>query len=501
MKRLGTLVLAVALMVSGLFGTAGNVMAADNAYSSGYFTAVTYQNVGDASTTVTFEFYVEGSSTPIPIQRELAAGASASLNVSTTDEVTAGFKGSAVASSTEPVAATMVQICADDACPVVNRPLSNGMTADQGASTVLLATALKNQFNQTTKFSVQNVGSDALNATVNFYEVGNPTAKHTESISNLPAGSAKYFDLGTISALGDSFNGSVSVVVDGTGSAVAAALELGTGASKAYYANSFEGVTEGSTTVYMPSALCDAYGQGQRTAYAIQNNSGAEIAAGGIIITFTDSRDTTKTYTYSNPEAIAAGGKWSAQTCNAEGLGEGSNFVGSAKIVSTGEIVAIDKVFQNVSIGGLSSAFLGAASGNAKLALPYVRWATDENYSTTPVNRFFTQRTYIAIQNVGGDIPANSITIKYVDETGTTRGTHTISDAVPSGAKVNSNASMADMTAFGYKGDNGQAATGGGSIIECSAANCELIATARVASNDATTNALVGEDYNGIPVE
>lgn len=499
MKRLGILVLAVALMVSGLFGTVGNVMAADNAYDSGYFTAVTYQNVGDASTTVTFDFYVAGSSSPISIDRELAAGASASLNVSTTDEVTAGFQGSAVASSDQPVVATMVQICADEGCPVVNRPLSNGMTADQGASTVLIATALKNQFNQTTKFSVQNVGSDALNADVNFYAVGSATPAHTESISNLPAGSAQYFDLGTITALGDSFNGSVSIEADGTGTAVAAALELGTGGGKAYYANSFEGVTSGSTTVYMPSAMCDAFGT-QRTAYAIQNNSGAEIAAGGITITFTDKDDATKTYTYSNPEAIAAGGKWSAQTCNADGMEAGFN--GSAEIVSSGEIVAIDKVFQNVSIGGLSSAFLGAASGDAKLALPYVRWATDENYSTTPVNRFFTQRTYIAIQNVGdSEIPAGSITIKYVDEAGTERGTHTIDTAVASGAKVNTNASMADMTAFGYKGDNGQAATGGGALIECSAANCQLIATARIASNDATTNALVGEDYNGIPVE
>jgi hypothetical protein len=239
--------------------------------------------------------------------------------------------------------------------------------------------------------------------------------------------------------------------------------------------SAFEGVTGGSKVVYMPSAICNAFG-GQNTAYAVQNTSLSSSA--------------TVTVTYSNglkegPVTINAGTKRSFLGCTPSLMPAG--FSGSAIVTASGaDVVAIGKV-----VGlGLSTAFVGASSGAERLALPYVRWSETQYASGV------RQRTYIAIQNVGAALAAGAVTVKYTDKNGTVLGTHTLG-AIASGAKVNSNPSSIGPVAaeFGYYTDG----TYGGSAVISGPAGSQLVAVARVQSS-VPPSSQVGEDFNGIPI-
>ncbi len=443
---------------------------AGTAYNASFTTSVTYQNVGTGDAAVSFQFYPENSGTPITYNTTLPQNAGASLYMGNVAAVSAGFKGAGVLSSDQPVVATLVQISADP--DVQNRPLSNGF--ESGSPDVLLATVLKNKFNATSIFSVQNASTGPVDLDITFYNADNlAAAPITIEHNGLPAGAAKYFDMGQIPQIADAvFNG--SAVIEATGNVVASVLELGTNNGNA---SAFEGVTGGSTTVYMPSAICNAFG-GQNTSYAVQNTS--------------QSSSANVTVNYSNGATanavVPAGAKQSFVTCNATGMSAG--FSGSATISSTGaDIVVIGKVYGT----GLYTAFLGATAGDQELALPYVRWTESQWF---PGGR---QRTYIAIQNVGSALGAGTVTAKYLDKDGNVVGTHTL-PAIASGAKVNTFAkdpgvvgNAADLNEFGYAG--GQF---GGSVIIEGPPGSQLVAVARVAS--AAPFGQVGEDYNGIGV-
>jgi hypothetical protein len=281
--------------------------------------------------------------------------------------------------------------------------------------------------------------------------------------------------LGTITQLGSSFNGSVTITaIDdggsaGSGSVVATVMELSTNGAGA---SAFEGVSTGSDTVYMPSALCNAFG-GQNSAYAVQNTSTSTPAA----VTITYSNGAT-----SNAN-IGPGNKQSFQTCDATGMTSG--FSGSATITATGaDVIAIGKVFGL----GLSTAFVGANAGVSDIALPYVRWATDTNY-----NNGTQQRTNIAIQNVGASTVTGNIVVRYLNKDGVEVGTHTITADLAVGAKVNSNPTNAGLTEFGVSGG----VFGGGVIID-GPDGSELVAIARVQSKVVANGQTAAEDYNGL---
>jgi hypothetical protein len=473
-KKLLTLILVLAIAI----GAVGIMPAAAQAYQTSFTTSITYQNVDTLQAdAVQIYFYSDPSSTtPIIINRPpLPAGAGTSLFIGGLTDISSGFRGSAIMLADRRLVATLVQV--PQSTTVKNRPLSNGF--ESGSPSILLATVLKNQFDQTSVFSVQNTDTQLNNITVDFY---NTSAVKVLTITQaIQAGASYYVDAGQQTGLGSSFNGSAVVsakradnVTDG--SIVATVMELninGTGAS------AFESVSGGGQTFYMPSALCNAFG-GQNSAYAVQNTN--------------LSTSTSVTVTYSNgathTQNIGPGAKASFLGCNATGAVSG--FSGSATVTSTAtDVVAIGKV-----VGlGLSTAFLGAESGADKLALPYVRWSQSQ-YDNG--NR---QRTFIAVQNVGAaSIPANALSVKYYDKTGVLLATHTFNAAIAVGAKVNSNPyfnSAANMAEFGYYTDG---TFGGSAVIECTAANCEVVAIARVQSRVPATASTVGEDFNGIAI-
>ena len=469
MKRIK---LAIIIAVVSLIAVAG-ISYAQIAFNAPLTTSITYQNVGDSSATINFAFYPENNGTAINVNRTLAAGAGSSVFVGSLNEIASGFSGSAVLSSDQPIVATLVQVSGDSA--VKNRPLSNGFSS--GSSEVLFATVLKNQFSTTTRFSVQNVSSAPVNLTVNIYNAAAPSDPPIQvTHNNLPAGAAKYFDMSSLPEVtASSFNGSATVTAvlssDGTTPAdiVGSAIEASTTGSAI---SAFEGVSSGSGTVYMASALCQAFGAS--SAYAVQNVGGSS---------------TTVTVTYATGQTdnatIEPGAKASFQGCNALPAGTST----AATISGGGEnIIVIGKVFGS----GNSTAWVGAGAGAEQIALPYVRF-TNSGWANGS-----RQRGYIAIQNIGGALNANDVTVTYRDLNGNVVGTHQLG-ALATGAKTNSFAThpdvagnAADLEEFGYVGGFG------GSVIIEGPTGSELVAVVRIQSN-AGGGTVTGEDATGIP--
>lgn len=502
-KRLRSVLAGIAATAIAVATVGSAAAQSTTAYTTKFVTSITYQNVGNGPAGIRLQFYSENSGSPISItQPNLNQNASVSLAVGSLTDLGSTFKGGAVLSSDQPVVATMVQVPTNS--NVRNRPLSNGFSPDAGSGDFLIPTVLKNAFNTTTQFSVQNVDTSTADVTVRFINA-DPAAgavgevKHTLEIANLPAGSVSYVDAGTIDALGGTFNGSATLtaVRDGTttaGKVVATALELET---NNIGASAFEGViggaTGGSNKLYMPTAMCNAF-QGNTSAYAVQNVAPTGGANAAVTVTYRArpaNNPSAALETFTDSANIAPGAKNSFSGCAKLPAG----YTGSAVIESTGaKIVGIAKIVG----AGITTAAPGATAGASRLALPYVRWTTSF-YVNPDAQGFRRQLTTLAIQNVGGaTIPANSITITYLDKNGAQVGdVHTIASELVDGGKVNSNPSNAGPAAaeFGAYGDG---TFGGGAIINCSAANCQLVVVARVQSSNGALTA--GEDYNGIPI-
>jgi hypothetical protein len=370
---------------------------------------------------------------------------------------------------------TLVQI-PQNSTDVKNRALSNGFVT--GGSTALIATVLKNTYDYNTIFSVQNADTVLNNVTIDFVNLS-AAIVHSITVPVAP-GAAYYVDMGLLGAL-TTFNGSVVVTAkrgdNSAGKVVASSMELALTGTGVY---SFEGVEAGAMELYMPSYLCAKYNAS--SSYAVQNTS------------LTTSTNVTVTYTaveggtYTQTLPVGPGAKASFIACNATP----ANTYGAAVVTSSATpVVAIGKVYG----GGFSTAFLGVAVGSEVMGLPYVRWATDANY-----NAGLGQRVFITIQNVGSPLVEDeAIDIEYYDYAGTKVGTHSIVLGVgglPTGAKVNSNASLAGLVEFGYYGS----IYGGAAIIR-GPAGSELAAVARVQTYVVATGLFVGEDYNSQPIQ
>lgn len=503
MRKSRILFMAVILtLILGALG-AGSVMA--SARSASWVVSVTYQNVGANAANVTVEFYPEGSGTPITFNplgdgNTLGAGAGASFFIGSVSGLPSPFNGSAVMLASEPVVSTVVQFSQEAGFKM--RMLSNGFASTDASNQYLVATTLLNTFARTTVFSIQNADTVPVKATVKFYDANANGQLVPNSLTHtIPAGSAKYIEMDATADTGFDagrtvFNGSAIITAtreDNTtpASVVAAASELYT--NKNVGAN-FEGLplSRAANTLYMATALCQQFGLD--TFYAVQNASLTDSAS--ITVQYYDPAGVAGTT--DGPYSIGPGQKKSISTC----LVNGAGFTGSAKITSTGApIVAIGKAQGSVGASAATAdvftAFMGESQGQSKLALPFVRWSSDDNFNN-PSNVGGKQRAFIAIQNLEGT--TSKVNVKYFAKTGGAPvATQTLT--IPAFAKGSSNPQaagalgMAGMNPgeFGYYTDN---SFGGAVLLEAHPDNptAKFIAIVRVQHPGA------GEDYNGIAV-
>ena len=465
------MVIALAIVALG----PSNALAAPP-YQLQFTTYITYQNIGTAATTKLDIFLYENQNDTTPIQAlnqpNLAKDASTSVSVGSLG-AGSGFNGTAVLSSDQPLAATGVQLPPGVAVEPNsrNRPMSNGFTV--GSQNMLIASVLKNSTakQQYTKFGVQNAGAAPVTVTFEFY--GNSNVPVHSFNQTLQPGAGYPVDAGAITQLGSSFSGSAVLKTTG-GSIVASAMELD---NNDFGSKAFEGVGQGATTVYMPSALCN-YNAGsgviQNTNYAIQNTDPVNNA--NITVTWSNGNFVTVNNVLPFNKAVVNG-------CAG---GNPNNFTGAATVTSNRQVIALGKV----AGGGLSTAFIGFAAGATKSALPYIRYAADAQWFAGTM-----QRANIAIQNVGGTLSGN-ITVKYINPDGTLAGTHTIPVTNwTTGSKVTSNPTNAGLTFFGCY--NSCTQYGGGAIVE-GPAGSSLAVLARLTSYVPATGQRVGEDTSAI---
>lgn len=487
---------------------AASGISGQNAKIAPWNVAITYQNVGSSQATIQVNFYEEGSGTAIPYSPPaLAAGAGASFGVGKVNNISAGFQGSAVFQSDSPLVATAVQY----ASGLDMRLVSNGFQSTDASDQYLIATALKNQWDRDTVFSIQNADSETIEATIRFYEVGSTTPASTK-VFNIPAKSTKYIDMGDDADTGlsaySSFNGSAIVTAvrasDGSTAAdvVAAASEYYT--NKDVAAN-FEGVplSKAATTIYLPTGLCERFDLD--TFYAVQNASLSDKAYIEVTYYNTDGSQQATDGRYE----IAAGGKKSIRTCAPSDGTDMTGFTGSAVIQSyngnTGStagapIVAIGKAQDSASVTNkiAFTAFLSADSGESEIALPFIRWANSTDYVASNAG---AQRTYIAVQNVGSS--TSKVIAYYNDKNGNTVASETLTIGPFAKGNTNPNGSgaVANGGSFGMKTDSfgyyTDGSYGAGVILEAHPdnPNAEFIAIVR-AQNAAGAK----EDYNGMVV-
>jgi hypothetical protein len=493
MKRL---LLALTLALAIAFSAAPGSASAAAAYTTAFAVSITFQNVGPSEAAVTFDFFPEnsGAAINVPMSNKLASNASNSLSISSVSQISGSFKGSAVLSSDQPVIATIVQF-ASAATGVKNRPLSNGFSATDASTKQLVATVLKSSGGYSTYFSVQNTETSPIDVTVDFYAAGQTAKTATANAAGLPANAAKYFDVKDIAALPAGFSGSAIVTAKITGSTTDAKtvvtvdeLSVTDGGSK-----SFEGAATSGAKVFMPTAACKAP-SGTNTvnsAFAIQNADTTNPVT--FVVDYYVSGQLTAT---DGPFTISAGGKQSVLGCTK--LAAGSN--GSAVIRRTdgsGTLVAVGKI--NGTNLSVTSAFLGVVEnqGSAKIALPYVRFSPQAQFTTGS-----RQRAFIAVQNIG-TADATNVQVQYIDKDGQVKGTENLG-TIAAGAKKSSSAQSANALdscgRFGEYDAAGAAACsggvfGGGAIVTA-ASGAQLAVIVRVQSGPTA-----GEDYNGINIQ
>jgi hypothetical protein len=508
--RTFTKIFAIAMVLALVLSAFGAIKPAQAAARNlTWAVSITYQNVGNADSSIQIDFYPENTATPITFYPlgatgKLKAGAGTSLYIGSVTGIGSNFQGSAVLSSEQPIVATVVQFHENAPGETVKmRLLSNGFTQNDGSSQFLIATALANTFNRTNVISIQNTEQSSVDATITFYDLNGVAAgskKYT-----IPAGAAQYVEMDKTADTGLSttvFNGSAIVTAVLTGTTTAAKVVA---AQTEYYTNqdvasAFEGLPLSRTgkVLYMATGLCNYFGLD--SFYAVQNASlttktsitveyfnltGAKVATDG-------------------PYEIGPGQKRSIITCKpSDGTNMGAlKFTGSAKITSTATNIAaigraqLSQVVATSDKRLVFTAFLGETTGYSKLALPFIRYANDANFQS-PSNLGGKQRAFIAIQNLGTSQAV--VNVKYYDKDGNLVATEKLT--IPAFSKANSSAASAGalgksgMVAgeFGYYTDG---KFGGAVIIEADAANptAKFIAIARVQHPEAA------EDYNAVPV-
>jgi hypothetical protein len=478
-KRLFVMIMIVSIMLSISIGSASA-----QAYAAHFTTGITYVNVGtDTTTTLDLLFYGSPDETS-PIMYSLPAlapNAASSIYVGNITDVPAGFQGDAIMQSDQPMLVTLVQIVNNNPA-LKNRAISNGFNA--GAPQSLIGTVLKDYTDTNSIIALQNADSELNTVTVKFFDTS--AVQQYTVTQDIKAGASFYIDVGQRADFPDNFSGSaVATAVrsgGGDGAIVSSVMELNIVAQGL---KAFEGVSSGAKLVYMPSALCNVFG-GQNTAYAIQNASLTESTT--VTVTYSTSLGTT--YVASAP--IGPGAKAAFIACNTIP----QNSYGSAVVESdTTDIIAIGKAYGI----GLSTAYNGVVSGSEKNVMPYVRWATDANWTGLSVTK--GQRATLAIQNLGADLAAGDvITVDYTAPDGSVTGTDTITVGDPDclhllhGEKCNSDASKAGLPEFGYWPDG----SFGGAAIVTGPAGSQLTTIVRVASLTSYPPAVfVAEDYNG----
>jgi hypothetical protein len=380
------LALAGALVAAGLPG--GSAKAQNVPFSSGF----QVQNLESVGANISMAFFAEGGTN---------ATANVNATVPANDDVTFatlpsqvanGFRGSAVISSDQRIAAIVNLI--SPGLPNINLGSSYvGVTG--GSTTAALPLIFKNYFGFSTFFSVQNVGSSqAANVTVTYAGAGLSGAV-TETATIQPGASVRFDQLEN-DDLPDDFVG--SVIVTATGSEIAAVATQ----YDAETALSYNGFAAGTTEPYFP--LVQANNFGSVTGISLQNLSDAPT---NVTIEYVNSADgetctETKTIPARDTGIFALNAFSGAQNQTGEDCANGATFIGSGRVTTNSGnaplVVIVNQLTASSNKAGAYSSFDAADASNT-VVFPLIM---DRNFG------FFTGISVVNVSDV-----ATTITCTY----------------------------------------------------------------------------------------
>jgi len=377
------LALAGALLAAGLPG--GSAKAQNVPFSSGF----QVQNLESVGANISMAFYPEGGSNPTATVTDTIPANGQKTYATLPQQVASGFRGSAVISSDQPIAAIVNLVS-----PNLNS-LSLGSAyvgVRGGSSQASLPLLFKNFFGFNTFFSVQNVGQAATTVTVTYRGAG--LSSPVTQTANIQPGASARFDQLTNTSLPNNFNG--SAIVTSTGSDIAAVVTQ-------YDANTsltYNGFSAGSNAPYFP--LVNANNAGFITGIPVQNLGSQPT---NVTLSYTPSsagQACTETRTIQPGQsqyfALNAFAATPEQGVN-ETCANGGTFIGSARVTanSANQPLAgiVNQLNGAIKKGESYSAFDAAAATNT-VVYPLIQ---DRIAPTlAPPNGFFTG---ISIVNVG----------------------------------------------------------------------------------------------------
>jgi len=379
---------------------------AQSATGQTWTSTIAYMNVENTSGSLTVTFFDSAGVAYPSDSIALNSYQSGTLLVGSVSSLSDGFAGSAVMSSTVKLAAVYIESVSGAESANYDRKMYNGFTPGMASNTYYVPTVLKAKFGSTSQVGIQNVDSSVdAEATLEFFAVGSITPSLTLDRTIQPQ-SSYVFSMADV-ALSNGFSGSLKITTTG-GQIVASAQETYDADRFAY---AFEGVSQGSTKVFVPTMLCRFGTEQQISYYAVQ-------AVGGTAnVTMkhyrrSDGAQVGTTYNFS----VGDGGKQSVNPCDHGVVPSGS--IGSSVIETTGAPVIV--IVKIVAGNGMRTAYIAEGTysvpGSAEVFLPYVRWDDDSSAD---------YRSYIAVQNIG-DTNATDIQALYYDQTGSLVATHVL---------------------------------------------------------------------------
>ena len=367
--------------------------AVSNGAYGGYVTAVTIQNTSSTGETIEIAYYDQNGA-------PVGAGDSISLlpvNESWTVRQDNGHSfpssggdaaqaGSAVISSSGPIAAFVNEFAPGN---VGDATSYTGVRVSSGVGTTLFAPTIVNNAygGYTTGIGLLNEGSSPTDVTIT-YRDGTGTVINSQTVTGLAAHAyhALYSGDATL-ALPSGFAGTATITSTAAQPLGAIVNETGPGGQF----SSYDAVPSGSTALFAPAALNNAYG-GYNTGMGIVNTTGT---AGTVTITYYDAIGTATTTTH----PIAANGSL--------GVYQGTDLAAAgaytANITSTVAIAGIvNEVAPSSTSAKQSTSYNTFPAGSASLHLPLV-----ENAGPDPWN------TGEGIMNTGTSF--TTVTVTYYD--------------------------------------------------------------------------------------
>jgi hypothetical protein len=218
-----------------------------------YDSGIQVQNQGTAEATIVITYYDQDGNVETTVNDTIAVDSSNTYFP--IDGLSAGFTGSAVISSDQPVVAISNMLLTESGGATYGFGGASYGGFESGSTTASLPLIMKGNYGFSTWFNVQNTGSSDASVTVTYSNGATETA-------TVAPGAAKTFVQDDNGDLPDGFVGSATVTSDQP--VAASAVQLGPTTVFAY-----NGFTSASTSVVMP--LVNANNYGYVTGIQIQN--------------------------------------------------------------------------------------------------------------------------------------------------------------------------------------------------------------------------------------